>query len=107
MDFDEYQQKAMKSVAITEKGIAALAHRSLGLTGEAGEAANIVKKIIRDKNGEITRDDAAVLKEKLGDTLYYLAVLSEYLDFNLSEVAEANLQKSATFLENRSKTSDN
>lgn len=104
MDFDEYQQKAMKSVAITDKGITALAHRSLGLSGEAGETANIVKKVIRDRAGELTSQDVAMLKEKLGDTLYYLATLSEYLGINLSEVAEANLQKSDAFLANRPKT---
>jgi len=104
MDMTQYQQQAMKSVAITDKGVAALAHRSLGLAGEAGEAANLVKKIIRDKSGELTPQDTAIIKEKLGDTLYYLAVLSEYLDLDLSEVAKSNLQKSADFLANRSKS---
>ena len=91
---DEYQLKALESVAITEKDLAALAHRSLGLTGEAGELANILKKIVRDKNGQADEVDLAKIKEKLGDTLYYVAVLAEYFDLKLSDVVEGNLEKS-------------
>lgn len=103
MNVDEYQQKALESVAIKEKNLAALAHRSLGLTGEAGELANILKKIVRDKNGVADEADLAKIKEKLGDTLYYVAVLSEYFGINLSDVAEGNLEKSRKFRESREK----
>lgn len=100
---DEYQQKALASVAIKEKNLAALAHRCLGLTGEAGELANVVKKVVRDKNGLATQDDIAKIKEKLGDTLYYVAVLSEYFSLTLSDVANANIEKSQAFREAREK----
>lgn len=105
MRLDDYQQQAMKSIAISERGVAALAHRSLGLAGEAGEVANIVKKIIRDHGGALTAKDIIKLKEKLGDTLYYLAVFSEYLDLKLSDIANDNLKKSAAFLETHRKRS--
>lgn len=98
---DDFQQKALESVAIKEKNIAALAHRSLGLTGEAGELANILKKIIRDKDGSPDQEDLLKIKEKLGDTLYYLAVLAEYFDLKISDVAEENLEKSRKFKESR------
>lgn len=98
---NDYQQKALASVAIKEKTIAALAHRSLGLTGEAGELANIIKKVVRDKNGVADAADLAKIKEKLGDTLYYVAVLSEYFDIKLSDVAEENIEKSRKFKERR------
>lgn len=98
---DDYQKQAMQSVAITEKGIPALAHRSLGLSGEAGILGNQIKKIIRDKSGNPDSADVAIVKEKLGDVMYYVAALADYFDLSLSEIADANLQKSADFKKNR------
>lgn len=102
MNIDEFQTQASKSVAIMEHSIAALAHRTLDLTGEAGIVANKMKKIIRDKQGIPNNDDVVLAQEKLGDTLYYVAVLAEYFDLTLADVAQSNLDKSADFLKNRS-----
>ncbi len=100
---DEYQRRTLESVALKEKDLAALAHRSLGLTGEAGELANILKKVVRDKGGIADEEDLAKIKEKLGDTLYYTSVLSEYFGFRLSDIAEGNLEKSRKFKESKEK----
>lgn len=101
MDMDEYQKQALKSIAITKKGTTALAHRTLGLSGEAGVVANQVKKVIRDKDGAPDQEDIEVIKKRLGDVLYYVATLAEYFDLSLSEVAEQNLQQSETFRRSR------
>ena len=103
MNMDDFQKQALQSVAITDKTVAALAHRALGLSGEAGIISNAMKKVIRDRNGELTDDDKALLKEKIGDVMSYAAVLADYADLSLDEIAEANLQKSAEFKANRSK----
>lgn len=97
MQFNDFQQQALQSVAITDKTVAALAHRSLGLSGEAGVVGNIVKKVIRDKNGIMSDEDVALLKEKIGDVIYYAAVLADYADLTFDEIAAANLEKSAAF----------
>ncbi len=97
MELNEYQLEALKSVAIKNKDLAALTHRTLGVTGEAGELANVIKKIVRDKSGQPTDDDIQMITEKLGDTLYYLAVLAEYFALDLEEVADKNLRKSEAF----------
>lgn len=102
-DFDDYQQKALKSVAITDKTVAALAHRTLGLTGESGIVGNAIKKVIRDKEGRLDADDIKLLKEKLGDVLYYVAVLADFADLNLKDIAQGNLAKSEEFHQNRTK----
>ena len=93
MNFKEYQDQATSKLVIKDKSMAALLHRSLGLTGEAGELANIIKKIIRDKQGAVGEGDIQKITEKLGDTLYYLAVLAEYYGVDLEEIAAKNLQK--------------
>ena len=102
MDINDFQKKALESVALTEKDVAALAHRTLGLTGEAGILANQIKKIIRDKEGKADSEDIDVIKKRLGDVLYYTAVLAEYFDVELSGVAEQNISQSAAFKETRS-----
>ena len=101
MQLNDFQQQALRSVAIPDKTMAALAHRSLGLGGEAGIVSNVVKKVIRDKNGVLGDEDVALLKEKLGDVMYYAAVLADYAGLELNEIAAANLDKSAVFGEVR------
>lgn len=101
MNIDDFQEHALTSVAITNKDIVALAHRTLGLNGEAGILSNQIKKIIRDKNGKADEQDLKVIQKRLGDVLYYTAVLAEYFDLKLSEVAEFNMVQSAQFKENR------
>lgn len=97
MDMDSFQKKALESVAITQKGIPALAHRTLGLTGEAGILANLLKKVIRDKDGLLSANDISESAEKLGDVLYYVAVLADYFDLSLSDIAKQNINKSVEF----------
>lgn len=104
MDMNEFQRKALGSVglvALKKKDVDALAHRSLGLAGEAGEVASLIKKIIRDKQGSADQADMEKISEKLGDTLYYLAVLAGYYDIDLQEIASNNLEKSEAFRKSR------
>ena len=62
---------------------------ALGLAGEAGEVADLVKKGIYHQQGL----DHNKLKKELGDVLWYVAALSRDLGFSLSEVMEANIEK--------------
>ncbi len=75
----------MKSAGFLEK--------ILGITGEAGETADKFKKIIRDKDGEMSDEDKEAIIKELGDVLWYVASIARYLDTSLSEVAEGNIQK--------------
>lgn len=65
----------------------------MGLAGEAGEVANKVKKIYRDKNGELGADDRAALASELGDVLWYIAIMAYEIDFNLDTIAQQNIKK--------------
>lgn len=71
----------------------AFVSKVLGLVGEAGETADKVKKVIRDKGGIATDEDIAEIKKELGDVLWYVTVMSEYLGSSLAEVAKANVKK--------------
>jgi NTP pyrophosphatase (non-canonical NTP hydrolase) len=66
---------------------------TLGLTGEAGEVADKVKKVIRDRGGVFDADTREAIKLELGDVLWYVAQLASELGYDLNEVADANLQK--------------
>ena len=96
MGFDEYQERAKKydSFEKTEdlKAIGFI-EKVLGITGEAGETADKIKKILRDKDGSISDEDRLAISKELGDVLWYLAGVARYLDIPFSEVAKGNLEK--------------
>lgn len=95
MDFNEYQTKAKKFDFFEPEDLKAVGfvEKVLGLTGEAGEVADKIKKILRDRDGEMTEEDKQGVTKELGDTLWYLATIARYLEIPLSEVAEANIEK--------------
>lgn len=63
----------------------------LGIAGELGTLATAYKKRLRD--GPAYELYAENVAEELGDLLWYLAVLANKFDLNLSEIAEKNLKK--------------
>ncbi|MEZ4712297.1 MAG: nucleoside triphosphate pyrophosphohydrolase family protein [Caldilineaceae bacterium] len=91
-DFDHYQKESRKTWNLVHTDHP-IVYPTLGLTNEAGELAGKVKKIFRDKNGQISAEDRQALKKELGDVLWYLAQICTELDLSLQEVAEANLVK--------------
>ena len=90
-DLDMYQKVALTTAIYPREQ--AIIYPTLGLTGEAGEVANKVKKIIRD--GSNFKDEKLVseIKAEIGDCLWYIAVLASDFDIKLSDIASANLEK--------------
>ncbi len=84
MELNDYQEKTKETAVYTHPVI----YPGLGLAGEAGEVANIVKKALRDNHLDKDR-----LKDELGDVLWYVARLAGDLEFTLEEIAEFNLDK--------------
>ena len=72
-----------------------LEYPTLGLAGEAGEVANIVKKIQRDHGGVVNDEIRLKLKDELGDVLWYISACADELGLTLSEIAEFNVRKLA------------
>ena len=96
MDFDEYQKKAAKydlSEATRDLKAVGFIEKVLGLTGEAGETADKIKKILRDKDGVVSDEDRDLIVKELGDTLWYIASIARYLGLDMSEVANGNIEK--------------
>ncbi len=65
---------------------------AIGMSAEAGEFIEIVKKIIF-QGKEITEENKTHLKRELGDILWYVAQACIGLNIGLSEVLEMNVDK--------------
>lgn len=89
----DYQTAAMANVCIRDD-VDVLPHLALGLTGEAGEVADIIKKAAyrgRDEDSIVPLD----LVRELGDTLFYLSCIAGYFGYEISEVMTINAEKLA------------
>ena len=92
MNLNDYQIKSRVTALYPDVGNNVI-YPTLGLAGEAGEVADKVKKIIRDKNGVFDEESKEAIKLELGDVLWYVAQLSSELGFELENIAEANIIK--------------
>lgn len=87
MTLNEYQALAQRTS--NTNGGNQLLNGVLGLNGEAGEVADIVKKTIFQGH----KLDAEHLVEEAGDCLWYVAEIATALGVTLDAVAEMNIQK--------------
>lgn len=90
---NDYQQQAARTLIdapdeYTDWEIM-LVWNALGLAGEAGEVADLIKKTVFHRH-DLDRD--ALIKE-LGDVLWYVAALCTKLGIPMSEVMERNVAK--------------
>lgn len=92
MNFEEYQEKSRKTALYPNKDKNFI-YPTLGLSGEAGEVAEKIKKVIRDKDGIIDAETREMIKKELGDVLWYVSQLATELGLSLDDVAESNIQK--------------
>jgi len=90
MTLNEYQEIAIKE-AFYEKDD--LVYNALGITGEAGEIADSIKKMFRDDGGKLTEERRESLKKELGDVLWYISNMAKKLNISLDDVAKTNIKK--------------
>lgn len=91
LTLNEYQKKCLTTAIYPNDG--QVSYLALAICGEAGELADKVKKIIRDKNGNADDTDKKELALELGDVFWYTANLAKVLGFDLSEIVELNIKK--------------
>lgn len=92
MDFKEYQKESKKTALYPESGNNFI-YPTLGLSGESGEVADKIKKIIRDDGGHVSEEKREDIKKELGDVLWYVAQLATELHLDLDDIAKGNLEK--------------
>lgn len=86
MTGNEYQELAMRTANVKCKN---LSNVVLGLTGESGECADIVKKHLYHEH-PFDRDH--FIKE-LGDVMWYVALGCEVVGISMDEVMSLNINK--------------
>ena len=106
MKLSEYQDKARETRLEETKGLRK-GYSALGLTGEAGEVADKIKKLIRGDfhldNFDRQEDMLVAIEEhklgiakELGDVLWYVAAVADDLGLSLDLIAQTNLEKLAS-----------
>lgn len=94
MNVTDYQRAAARTLidgtdrTLTGKALMAV-WTALGLAGEAGEAAEHVKKGVLHGHGV----DRGVLAGELGDVLWYVAGLATVYGLDLSDIMARNVAK--------------
>ena len=90
MEFDHYQGLARLTAIYPERTEEeALAYLALGLAGEVGEVAQLIKRQQRD--GQAVNH--AQMAAELGDVLWYISEAARQIGVSLEEVAQMNLRK--------------
>ena len=89
----EYQRHAARTAgSVLDFGAdrkVGLSCAALGICGEGGEVADIVKKHVHHG----VQLDAAKLREELGDTLWYVALACSVMGWGLEDVVASNIAK--------------
>lgn len=91
LQMNEYQERAMSTLnpGVYVDSKLMLLNGILGMNGEAGEVADILKKHLFQGH-EL---DAEKIMNEAGDVLWYIALVAESLGYTLEQFAEFNLAK--------------
>lgn len=65
-----------------------IANWGLGVSGEAGDLAGCIKKTIYHNNNQI-----AGIRENVGDTMWYLAMICNFYGWDFEEILAENIKK--------------
>ncbi|MHC4607813.1 MAG: nucleoside triphosphate pyrophosphohydrolase family protein [Planctomycetota bacterium] len=92
MTFDEYQKRSRKTAIYPDSG-RNFVYPTLGLAGEAGEVSEKIKKVLRDRKGDVDDDTRRTISKELGDVLWYVSQLASELNLSLETIASENIEK--------------
>ncbi len=92
MTFNEYQQKSRETAIFPDEDNHFI-YAALGMMGEAGEVAEKIKKIWRDKEKKVNNEDREEIKKELGDVLWYMSQLALEIGIDFDDVATNNINK--------------
>ena len=89
MKINEYQELALRTANKNKTQEDMLLNGALGLTGEAGEVADIIKKW-KFQGHELNVEK---IRDELGDVCWYIALMANAIDVSLEVVLLANINK--------------
>ncbi len=84
MTMEQYQTAVMRTASNAD-----LTVYVLGLAGESGEVADMLKKHLGHKHDL----DKPKMAKELGDVLWYVAACADMLGYTLEDVARMNIEK--------------
>lgn len=90
-EFNEYQKMVIDTKIYPSD--MQIIYPMIGLCGEVGEVSEKIKKTIRDKNKLFDDNTNFEIIKELGDVLWYIAAMAHDLGYELSEVAQFNVEK--------------
>lgn len=89
MNLKEYQELCKKTAKKFENPDLEISTWGLGIAGEAGDVASCIKKTFAHKNSVIESG----IKENIGDTLWYVAMICNFFRWDMEKVLEENVEK--------------
>lgn len=89
MEINEYQELAKKTAKKFENKDLEISTWGLGIAGEAGDVASCIKKTFAHENKVIEEG----IKENLGDTFWYAAMICNFFGWKLEDVLNENIEK--------------
>ncbi|MFZ9740327.1 MAG: nucleoside triphosphate pyrophosphohydrolase family protein [Candidatus Nanopelagicaceae bacterium] len=84
--------KRLTELEVQDANVPKLLTASLGMSAEAGEFTEVVKKMVF-QGKPYSEDNVFHLKRELGDILWYVAQACMALDTNFDELMEMNVDK--------------
>lgn len=84
----EYQDLCEKTAKKFEDPEKAIMTWGLGIAGEAGDVAGCIKKTYAHGN-----DQRKGIRENIGDTLWYAAMICNFFNWNMQEILDENIEK--------------
>jgi NTP pyrophosphatase (non-canonical NTP hydrolase) len=91
-DFAQLLSRMTYLETVDDADLPHLLTAALGLTAEAGEFTEVVKKIIL-QGKPYNEDNVFHMKRELGDIMWYLAQACMALDTDLNELMDMNVEK--------------
>ncbi len=87
-DLKDYQELCKQTAKKFENSEKEILTWGLGIAGEAGDVASCIKKTFAHDN-----DQRAGIKENIGDTLWYAAMICNFFKWDMNEVLNENIAK--------------
>jgi len=88
LDLKEYQELCKTTANSFQSKEQEIADWGLGVAGEAGDLAGCIKKTFFHNN-----DQRQGIRENIGDTMWYLAMICNFFGWDFSEVLGENIAK--------------